>query len=62
MRPKEEWVFPGREETAEAVFRLEPDKRLTPSFGPSGTALFPVASPEQMGVRVVDDCCQEHEM
>ena len=28
MRPKEEWVFPGREETAEAVFRLEPDKRI----------------------------------
>ena len=42
--------------------RLEPDKRLCPKFDETGIARFPVARREEMGVRVVDDCAEEHIM
>lgn len=43
-------------------FRLEPDKRLCPQFDATSIALFPVADREEMGVRVVDNCAEEHRM
>ena len=40
--------------------RLEPEKRLCPIFDDASVATFPVAPPEKMGFRVLDDCCEEH--
>ena len=40
--------------------RLEPEKRLRPIFDDTAIATFPVAPPEEMGVRVLDDFCEEH--
>lgn len=40
--------------------RLEPEKRLCPIFDDTAIATFPVAPPEEMGFRVLDDCCEEH--
>lgn len=42
--------------------RLDPEKRLCPSFDDLSIALFPVADKEEMGVRVVDNFCEEHIM
>lgn len=42
--------------------RLEPEKRLCPQFDPVSIALFPVADREDMGLRVLDNCCEEHIM
>ncbi|WP_369282487.1 hypothetical protein [Oscillibacter sp. GMB15532] len=44
------------------ALRLEPEKRLCPAFDPTSIALFPVASRGEMGVRVVDNFCEEHIM
>ena len=40
--------------------RIEPEKRLCPAYDPAGIATFPVAEPEKMGFRVLDDFCEEH--
>ncbi len=42
--------------------RIDPEKRLCPKFDSASIALFPVATREEMGVRVVDDCAEEHIM
>ncbi len=42
--------------------RLEPEKRLCPKFDAVSTARFPVAARDEMGVRVVDNCAEEHIM
>jgi len=42
--------------------RLDPQKRLCPKFDHTSIALFPVAEREEMGVRVVDNCAEEHIM
>lgn len=42
------------------VLRLEPEKRLCPAFDPVTVAEFPVAEPGEMGVRVLDNFCEEH--
>ncbi len=44
------------------TLRIEPEKRLCPAFDPVSIALFPVASRSEMGVRVVDNFCEEHIM
>ena len=53
-----------REQTAspEDCLRLEPEHRLVPLFDPAGIAEFTVADRDRMGLRVLDDCCQEHIM
>lgn len=43
-------------------FRLEPEARVCPKFDEVSVAMFPVASREEMGVRVVDNCAEEHIM
>ena len=42
--------------------RMEPNQRLCPKFDETSIARFPVARREEMGVRVVDDCAEEHIM
>ena len=42
--------------------RLEPGKRLCPRFDEESIALHRVAAPGDMGVRVVDNCAEEHIM
>lgn len=42
--------------------RLDPTARLCPKFDETSIALFPVADREEMGVRVVDNCAEEHMM
>lgn len=42
--------------------RLDPETRLCPKFDEKSIALFPVASRKEMGVRVVDNCAEEHIM
>ena len=42
------------------ALRIEPGKRLCPAFDPVSIATFPVAEPEEMGYRVLDNFCEEH--
>lgn len=42
--------------------RVAPEKRVASKFDPTSIALFPVAEPEDMGYRVLDDCAEEHQM
>lgn len=42
--------------------RLNPEMRLCAKFDPMSIANFPVAPYEKMGVRVVDNCAEEHIM
>lgn len=42
--------------------RLEPEKRLCAKFDETSVAQFPVARQDEMGVRVVDNCAEEHMM
>lgn len=42
--------------------RLEPEKRLCAKFDNVSIATFPVARPGEMGMRVLDNCAEEHQM
>ncbi|MCI8422977.1 MAG: hypothetical protein HFF50_05535 [Lawsonibacter sp.] len=42
--------------------RLAPEKRLCSKFDPVSIALFPVGEPGEMGMRVLDNCAEEHIM
>lgn len=42
--------------------RINPEQRLCAKFDSASIAKFPVASQEEMGMRVVDDCAEEHMM
>lgn len=42
--------------------RLDPEKRICPKFDSTSVALFRVADRDVMGVRVVDNCAEEHIM
>lgn len=42
--------------------RVDPSKRICSKFDETSIALFPVAEPKQMGMRVVDNCAEEHIM
>lgn len=46
----------------ESNIRLDPEERVCPKFDETSVAMFPVAKPGEMGVRVVDDCAEEHIM
>ncbi|WP_409968977.1 hypothetical protein RFF05_03140 [Bengtsoniella intestinalis] len=41
---------------------LDPSKQLCPIYDATSILEFPVASPEEMGLRVVDNCCEVHIM
>ncbi len=42
--------------------RLNPEKRLCAKFDELSIAKFPVAKPGEMGMRVLDNCAEEHIM
>lgn len=42
------------------VLRLDPELQLCPQFDSESIALFPLASREEMGFRVLDNFCEEH--
>lgn len=42
--------------------RLNPDTRLCPIYDETSIRKFRVADREEMGVRVVDNCAEEHIM
>jgi len=42
--------------------RLDPSQRLCPNFDECSIALHSVADPNEMGMRVVDNCAEEHIM
>lgn len=42
--------------------RLDPKARLCPKFDETSIAMFSVADPGEMGMRVVDNCAEEHIM
>ena len=42
--------------------RLNPENVICPKFDQCSIAKFPVADREEMGVRVVDNCAEEHIM
>lgn len=54
--------MPKKKKTDDLELRVDPEKRLCPKFDSTSIALFPVAGREEMGVRVVDDCAEEHIM
>lgn len=39
-----------------------PEQRVCPKFDPTSIAMFRVGDPEKMGVRVVDNCAEDHIM
>ena len=43
-------------------FRLDPEGVMCPKFDQLSIAMFPVADRDEMGVRVVDNCAEEHIM
>lgn len=42
--------------------RLDPEKRLCPAFDATSVKRFPAPDREEMGVRVLDNCAEEHIM
>ncbi|MBS7315465.1 MAG: hypothetical protein KIG74_03535 [Clostridiaceae bacterium] len=42
--------------------RLNPEKRLCAKFDAVSIAKFPVAGRKEMGMRVLDNCAEEHIM
>lgn len=40
--------------------RLNPQERLVNKFDEKSIALFPIAPRDKMGLRVVDNCAEEH--
>ena len=42
--------------------RVDPEERICPKFDSTSIALFRVAEPGEMGMRVVDNCAEEHIM
>ena len=50
-----------RREPSDCI-RIAPEARIAAKFDAASIAKFPVAEPEQMGFRVLDDCAEEHQM
>ena len=42
--------------------RIDPTQRLCPKFDEVSIAKFPVADREEMGIRVIDNCAEDHIM
>lgn len=42
--------------------RLDPEQRLCPKYDPLSIKSFPMAQPGEMGMRVLDNCAEEHIM
>lgn len=42
--------------------RIDPEQRICPEFDRTNIKLFAAPDREEMGVRVLDDCAEEHQM
>lgn len=42
--------------------RLNPHKRICPIYDEKSIRTYPLPEPEEMGMRVVDNCAEEHIM
>lgn len=42
--------------------RLDPESRLCPKYDAVSIKSFPMAQPGEMGMRVLDNCAEEHMM
>lgn len=42
--------------------RVNPEEVLNHKFDQTSIAMFPVAEPEEMGMRILDNCAEEHIM
>lgn len=42
--------------------QLDPEKRIFPAFDRTGIKLFAAPDREEMGVRVLDNCAEDHAM
>lgn len=51
----------GRTQKTEDL-RLDPQARLCPMFDSTSIKLFAAPDREEMGVRVLDNCAEEHQM
>lgn len=41
---------------------LDPEQRICSNFDSTSVAKYPIAKPRKMGVRVQDNCAEEHIM
>lgn len=55
-------MMPEEQPAGGSDLRIEPERRLCPKFDAKSIARFPVAARDEMGVRVVDNCAEEHIM
>ena len=55
-------MMPEKRPAGGSDLRLEPEKRLCPKFDAKSIARYPVAARDEMGMRVVDNCAEEHIM
>jgi len=55
-------VAKAKQDKKQENLRLDPEKRLCPKFDSVSVAKYSVADPGEMGMRVVDNCAEEHEM
>ena len=49
-----------KEETGPDCVRLDPEQRLCPAFDSTSIKLFRAPEPDEMGMRVLDNCPEEH--
>ena len=49
-----------KKKPAEENLRIDKEKQVCPVYDSTGVRKYPVAKPDEMGVRVVDDCAEEH--
>ena len=42
--------------------RMDPEQRICPEFDHTSIKKFAAPDREEMGVRVLDDCAEEHQM
>ena len=42
--------------------RIDPEQRIYPEFDHTSIKLFAAPDREEMGVHVLDDCAEEHQM
>lgn len=42
--------------------RIDPEQRICSHFDSTSVAKYPIAKPKNMGMRVLDNCAEEHTM
>ena len=55
-------MMPDKQPEAGSDLRMDPEKLLGPKLDAERIARFPVAARDEMGMRVVDNCAEEHIM